>query len=426
MKTLRIEKRSDGVAIITLDTPGSPVNVLTRESLSDLEHALEVIAEDSGVRACVLASGKTGNFLAGADLDALSKTTASAARELSRHGQASLDRVERSPKPFVAAVAGAALGGGLEVILVCRARVAMEGPKTVFALPEVQLGLLPGAGRTQRLARLIGLRESLGHILTGHRVRPSKALALGRVDAVVEAKDLLEAAAREALRLAASGVAPRSRIRILDRALGRWPLRPLLLRQARRSVRKRTRGHYPVPLAILDAVGVGLAQGRARGLERESEHFGSLVASPEARSLVWLFYAGQELKKAERRAVGKVAVLGAGLMREGIASVSLPLSEAGLRDIPRETLERARARIEGQLERRTRSGSLAAADRELQRGRLRCVTDSAAIGGADLVIEAVLENLELKREVLREVEEVVSPSSVFAMNTSALPIAAIA
>lgn len=431
-KSLRYELRLDGVAVLTFDTPGSSVNVLSKELLGEVAELLEVVETDPDVKAVVLASGKADTFVAGANLDqVLAMETAEEAAAFSRNGHALLDRIERSAKPVVAAIHGAALGGGLEVAMACRYRLATDDPKTALALPEVMLGLLPAGGGTQRLPRLVGLPAALPMLLTGRRLRARQALRYGLVDALTSPGGLVETAAKAALGLANGTFAPSPRRRrLLERLAAAPPLRGVVLGKARDQVLRKTRGLYPAPLHILSCVEEGLSRGNEAGQERESALFGELVASPGAKNLIRLFDAMTALKKrpegAEPRKVARLAVLGSGLMGEGIAAVSLPLNPVVLKDVSERSLARAAGSLHSGLEKRRRSGALTRLARDRQWFGLLATTDPRDVAGCDLVVEAVFEDLALKRKVLAECEEVLSPSAVFASNTSALPIREIA
>ena len=431
-RSVRLEKRPDGVAIVVFDTPGSPVNVLSSEMLSEVEALLDEIQGDDGIKAAVVSSGKPASFIAGANLKQLIEIdSAEQAAELSRNGQRILDRIATSKKPFVAAIHGPALGGGLEVALACHYRLATDDPKTILAAPEVQLGLLPGAAGTQRLPALIGLPQALPLMLTGRRVRAGKALRMGLVDALTSPGGLAETAARAAQSLAEGKLKPRRRKRPLpERFLESGVGRSIVFRKARSGVQAKTRGLYPAPLSIVDCVETGFARGRRAGLERESELFGKLVAGPEAKNLIGLFEAMTALKKplggAEPRKVRRLAVLGGGFMGSGVASVSVPLVPVTVKDIDEKVLQRCAKAVHDGLTRRVRSRAITGFQRDQQMARLHLTTDDADLGVADLVIEAVFEELELKRRILAATERHVSAECVFASNTSALPIADIA
>ncbi len=431
MRSLSLKKRPDGVAVLLFDTPDRPVNVLSADLLDEAGPLMKEMQEDDAVVACVLASAKPDGFIAGADLDQVVAMGAAEAESVSRGAHAWLDRVEESRKPFVAAIHGAALGGGLEVALACRYRIATDDPKTLLALPEVMLGVLPAAGGTQRLPRLIGLQRALPMLLTGKRVRAVQAFRHGLVDALTSPGGLVETAAKAALGLANGTLKPnRDRQPLTEKPLALPPLRAWALGKAREEVIRKTRGLYPAPLEILACVEKGLADGMAAGLEEEAVRFGRLVASQEAKNLIRLFDAMTALKKAPKgeapREVKRLGVLGAGLMGEGIAAVSLPLASVVLKDVSEEGLSRAAKSLRKGLDRRVRSGARTRLERDRQWYGLRPTTRTEDLAGCDLVVEAVFEDLALKRKVLAETEAVIAPEAVFASNTSALPISQIA
>ena len=431
-KSFSLDVRSDGVAVLTFDTPGSPVNILSREVLAEVEELLSRVESDPAIRAAVLASGKRDSFVAGADLDQLlAIETAEEGATFSRNGHRILDRIERCPKPIVAAIHGAALGGGLEVALACRYRVASDHPKTVLALPEVMLGILPGGGGTERLPKRIGLPAALPMLLTGRRLRAKQALRAGLVDSLTSPGGIVDTSARAALALAEGTLKPGVRKRgLFERLASTPPLRSLVLAKARTEVLRKTLGLYPAPLSILEAVRAGLSKGRAEGQETESLLFGRLVADPGSKNLIRLFDSMTALKKspggAAPRPVTHVAILGAGFMGEGIAAVSLPLGPVVLKDIAEASLGRAAKNIHRSLDKRVRSGGLTRAERDRQWFGLTLTTDPSLAGRAGLVIEVVFEELSLKRKVLAECEAFLAADAVFASNTSALPISAIA
>lgn len=431
-QALRLEKRPDGAGVIWFDTPDSPVNLLSREFFGEFSALLDQVVGDPEIRAAVLASAKPDSFIAGANVQQLlAMTSPEEGAKLSRDGHALLARLEKCAKPIVAAIHGAALGGGLEVALACHYRIASDDAKTALALPEVQLGLLPGGGGTQRLPRLIGLEKALPMLLTGSRIRAKQALRLGLVDALTGPHGIVDVAARAGLMLADGKLKPKRGPRgAMGTLLGFGPARAFVLKQAHDDVMAKTRGLYPAPLAILDCVEAGLDKGPEAGYATESRRFGELCASPEAKQLIRLFNAMTDLKKeggAEGvRPIHKVAVLGAGLMGEGIASVSLPLGPVAIKDVGPEALGRAAKNLYRSLQKRVKSGSLAMPEASGLWARALFTTSYADLRGADVVIEAVFEKLSLKRQVLADVEKVIARDAVFASNTSALPIREIA
>jgi 3-hydroxyacyl-CoA dehydrogenase/enoyl-CoA hydratase/carnithine racemase len=432
MAMIRIERRDDQVAVVWLDHPSKPVNTLGPELLDEFEASVMPLLDDEAVRAVVVASAKSDSFIAGADLEILAGIdTAAAGSALSERGNPLLEQVATGVKPVVAAVHGAALGGGLEVALACHLIVASDSPKTVLALPEVQLGLLPGGGGTQRLVERLGLLAALPMLLTGKKLRARKARRIGLVDVVTTPGGIVDTAAKAALAMADGRMRrPTPKRGIMERIVRSAVGRSVVLSKARKQVTCSARGNYPSPLAILDCVETGLARGRKAGLARESQLFGEMVVSPASRSLVWLFHAMNRAKKpanpAPPREISRLAVLGAGFMGSGVASVSLGRCAVTLRDLSSEVLARAADDIRDSLGKQIRSGAIGKAEAHRRFSALQLTASADDLEGADLVIEAVFEDLELKRRVLAETEDRIAPDAVFASNTSALPIASIA
>jgi 3-hydroxyacyl-CoA dehydrogenase / enoyl-CoA hydratase / 3-hydroxybutyryl-CoA epimerase len=425
----------DSVAVVTFDLPGEPVNKLSNAVKVEFEALLIRLRDDEEVKAVVLISGKPDTFIAGADIEEFTAlTTQVEAERLSFEGQEMVSRVETLAKPVVAAIHGACLGGGLELALACHYRIATDHPKTQLGLPEVQLGLIPGAGGCQRLPRLIGAAAALDMILTGKSERAAKALRLGLVDEVV-APSILRAVATEAARRLVRDGLPKRRG---PRGVRAWFLdhtpagRRLVYRAARSAVRKRTGGHYPAPLAALEAVRVGLEHGVAAGLAEEHRAFGQLAVGDVSRKLVQIFFATTALKKddgvppgtAVPRQIRRLGIVGAGFMGAGIAGtavlnveVDTRLKDADLAKVGK-GLKAAGSILSDRLKRRR----ISRPQHERLAGLLSGGADYAGFSRADLVIEAVFEELELKRRVLMEVEAATRPDTIFASNTSTIPI----
>jgi 3-hydroxyacyl-CoA dehydrogenase/enoyl-CoA hydratase/3-hydroxybutyryl-CoA epimerase len=439
---LRLERRADGTAVLWFDVPGEKVNLLRPGFEEHLERALEELERDPGVRAAVLASGKADGFIAGADVKVFQRLSGAAEAEaLSRRAQAALARLESCRVPVVAAIHGACVGGGLELVLACRGRVASDAESTRLGLPEVRLGVIPGAGGTQRLPRRVGVAAALELILTGKQIPARKALAIGLVDEVVPRPILLEAALEHARRWAA-GERPGGRRRGFLRRVGGALLegnpagRALVYRRARKAILAETRGNLPAPPAALEAVREGIERGPERGYAAEAAAFGRLAVTPEARNLMALFFAVNELRKdpgtddpaVRPREVRKVAVLGAGLMGTGISFVTA--AEAGLpvrlKDVGHEPLRKALASLRGLFSERAARRRERRAELERRMMLVRPTTDYSGFRRADVVIEAVVEDLEVKRRVLREVEEAAGEEAIFATNTSSIPVDRIA
>ncbi len=431
VSSFREEKGEDGILILTFDLPGEKVNTLGRAMMEEFRALLTGLQDRTDVRAVVLRSGKPDNFIVGADIKAFTAIRSALEGEaLSRDGQALLTQLAGLNIPVVAAIHGPCLGGGLETALACTWRTATDDPKTVLGTPEVMLGLIPGAGGTQRLPRLIGLRAGLDLILTGRTLKAKRALAAGLVDEVVPAPVLLEAARRAAGALADGTLRPaRPGIPWLESLL-----RPLIFKKAQASVRAKSGGHYPAPVAALEVVERGLGKSLEDGLELEAAQFGELSVSPVSRALVSVFFATQDIKKdagypedTAAADVRKLGVIGAGLMGAGIAGQAM---EQGvlvrLRDTSLGAVGRGFRHVRDLLDERVRKKSLTRIERDQRMNLLSGSLDFSGLRPAELVIEAVFEDLDLKREVLSEVEAMTRDECVFASNTSSLPIRDIA
>ncbi len=445
-QSLSAELRADGVAVLRFDVPGETVNTLQASFALELTATLERLSRCESLKAVVFMSGKSDGFVAGADIRMLrSVERAEQASELSQSGQRALQLLSAFRVPVVAAIHGACLGGGLELALACAARVATTDSRTKFGLPEVQLGVLPGLGGTQRLPRLIGLQNALDLLLTGKQIDGRRALREGLIDELVPPAILLEVAARVAL-ARATPPARRSSLRswfdaaeLTEFALGGNPLgRRLVFEQAKKRLLKKTHGNYPAPERILDVVRLGLAEGLERGLAAEASAFGELCVSEQARALMHVFFASTESKKdvgvdgepaeIEARRVRRVAVLGAGLMGSGLAYVSAARAqvEVRLKDRDEPALGKGLKTIRAILDERVKSRRLDESARDLTLARVTATTDYEGFESVDLVIEAVFEDLALKRQVLAETERRLGKNAIFASNTSSLPIAQIA
>jgi 3-hydroxyacyl-CoA dehydrogenase/enoyl-CoA hydratase/3-hydroxybutyryl-CoA epimerase len=430
----------DGVAVITMDLPNEPVNKLNRAVKDDFIDLMRRLDGDASIQAAVLISGKEDTFIAGADIEEfLEVKSADDAERLSLDGQSLLDRLEQLRTPVVAAIHGACLGGGLETALACAWRIGTDHPKTVLALPEVMLGLIPGAGGTQRLPRLVGLRNALDMILTGRNVRAKKALQMGLLDEMVHPSILRDVAMRRARELGRGGKKRsigRKSLTLADLALEKNPAgRAVVFRQARERVRKQTRGRYPAPLAAIDAVATGYSLGREGGLAEEARLFGQVAVTPESRELIFLFFATTSLKKdtgvsgpaLTPREVRRLAVLGTGFMGSGIAAVSAMQGIAvRFKDVDHARVAKGLKAVYDVLYDRLRKRQITRTQFDDQMALVGGTTDYTGFRNVDLVIEAVFEDLALKHRVLREAEAEMPPKAVYASNTSSIPIARIA
>jgi 3-hydroxyacyl-CoA dehydrogenase/enoyl-CoA hydratase/3-hydroxybutyryl-CoA epimerase len=433
-------RNENGVAVVTFDLPGSPVNTLGSAVSQEFAALLDHLFHDGSVRAIVLMSGKPDNFIAGADIEEFARLDSEEeAATLSREAEDVMDRVAASPKPIVAAIHGACLGGGFELALACQWRIATDHPKTQIGLPEIQLGIIPGAGGTQRLPRLVGARAALDMILAGKSEPGARAFRFGMVDELVPNSILREVALRAADRLATIGPGKRERRGgIAALLLDRNPIgRRVVYSQARKTVLARTGGNYPAPLAALDVVQAGLERGLRAGLRAEHEAFGKLAVSDVSHRLVEIFFATTALKKddgvppgtvGEVAPIRRIAVVGAGFMGAAIAGTAVLRArvEARLKDAD---LTRVGRGIRGALrilDERFKRRRISRPEHARLASLISGAADFSGFRRADLVIEAVFEDLQVKRDVLADVETVITANTIFASNTSTIPIADIA
>jgi 3-hydroxyacyl-CoA dehydrogenase/enoyl-CoA hydratase/3-hydroxybutyryl-CoA epimerase len=427
------------VLVVTIDRVGEPVNTLSPALVGEFEGVFVRVDKDVLIKGVVLISGKADTFIAGADIEQFSRIrTADEARAVSRLGQELLNRMETLRVPVVAAIHGACLGGGLEVALACRYRICTEHPKTTLALPEVQLGLIPGMGGTQRLPRQVGLQASLDMILTGRSIRAKKALQMGLVDEMVHPAILREVAIDRARGLA-DGTRKASRggshgatsLLLEHNPIGRG----VVFKKARESVMEKTHGHYPAPLAALEAVQAGYTRGMKAGLEAESRLFGEMAVTDVSRQLVFIFFASNALKKdpgvdapaPPAREVKKLAVLGAGFMGAGIASIAVQQGTlVRLKDMDTARIGKGMASIAGVIRERVVKKQITRQQFDDFMSLVGGTTDYSGFASADIVIEAVFEDIDLKHRVLEEVEPAIDPTAIYASNTSTIPITHIA
>jgi len=429
---LKTEKTDDNILVITIDCPDTAVNKVSSGLLDEIEKMLDQkVAEARGL---VILSAKEDNFMVGADIDELKgmQTEEEVVRYIEKAHNI-LNRTESLPIPVVCGIHGNCLGGGLELALVTDYRIASDSTATVMGLPEVQLGLFPAAGGTQRLPRLIGLKQALPMMLTAKNVRSKKARKLGLIDEITTPFGLKTAAVQKATELARNGNRQKTRKRsLVDRLLESTPVgRNIVFKQARAMVMKQSHGLYPAPLAIIDSVKHGYDRGIEKGLKADIRRFGELVMSPQSKSLMHLFFGMTDLKKnpLKEKAVttDKLAVLGAGLMGSGIATVSIGICETILmKDITLDAAAKGMQDISRSLNVQKRSGGITPFEKDVRYGKLVPCDNYLEFKNTNLVIEAVFEDLDLKRQVLKDVEAATGEKTIFASNTSALPIHAIA
>jgi 3-hydroxyacyl-CoA dehydrogenase / enoyl-CoA hydratase / 3-hydroxybutyryl-CoA epimerase len=435
---------SQGLAWLVLDDPGKKVNTLSSRLFEWFEEQVER-AERERPAGLVIVSGKPDGFVAGADLEELLALADKAGViALLQRGHAAMERLAGLPFPTVAAIHGACLGGGLELALACRFRVATEHRKTKLGFPEVQLGLIPGLGGTQRLPRLIGVPSALDLILTGKQLDARRARKLGLVDDTCHPADLARAAERWARskpekRAVSGGSLTGGIARRATDLIARTPIAErLIFEKARAGVLAKSGGHYPAPLVAVEVVRDGLKLPLCRALDVETGAFSELVVSDTAKNLISIFFLKNTVEaRAVRIARGarpafhhqipRIGVLGAGFMGAGIAQV---LSYKGvpvvLKDKDLAGLGRGIAFAAQEFRGLAKRRRLTEAESKLALGRIQGTVDYQALRRIDLVIEAVFEDVEIKHRVIREVEAVTPESLIFASNTSTIPIATLA
>eukprot|EP00598_Pedospumella_elongata_P011279 CAMPEP_0184986648 /NCGR_PEP_ID=MMETSP1098-20130426/17313_1 /TAXON_ID=89044 /ORGANISM="Spumella elongata, Strain CCAP 955/1" /LENGTH=748 /DNA_ID=CAMNT_0027510987 /DNA_START=124 /DNA_END=2370 /DNA_ORIENTATION=+ len=429
----------DGVAIVRINGPGK-MNTISQGMQKESEALFrEKILPNKDIKAVVFISSKPDNFIAGADIDMLkSFEDKSQLKGLTMKGHEFFNEVKKSKLPFVAAINGAALGGGLEWALYCDYRIATTDKKTVLGLPEVKLGLLPGMGGTYHLPKMVGYPTALDMILTGKNVRPDKAKKMGLVDLVVDPAVLESVAIAQAKGLANGTVKTFQRKRDwMSWAMEETPLSNIMFNKAKETVDKTTGGKYPAAYEIIDVLKTNLGKSKATHLEDEASRFAKLAATPESAALIGLFHGTTAVKKHNfgkpTQPVKKIAVLGAGLMGAGIAQVSVDNGkyEVLLKDKNVEGVSRGEKVIVDEMKDKLKKKRMTGAEFCATTARLVPLHDDVAswkkhFSTADLVIEAVFEELSVKHRVLQEMEEVLPPHAIFASNTSAIPIADIA
>ncbi|WP_194868215.1 fatty acid oxidation complex subunit alpha FadJ [Pseudoalteromonas sp. PPB1] len=431
MSVFSYELNSHRVAIVTIDVPGEKMNTL-RDSFADELLTILEQGRNDDVTGMVFVSGKDDNFIAGADIKMLDQAkTREDALRLSEMCQQAFFKMQKLPFPTVAAIHGAALGGGLEFALACDYRVCSDDDKTKLGLPEVQLGLLPGGGGTQRLSKLVGIQKALEWMLTGKQVRAKQAKKAGLVDDSVPHSILLDVAIK-----LARGSKPKARKPKLDKLSQLLESNPfgrnIIFKKAQENVEKKTGGHYPAPLAIIKAVRASVELGELKAYKTEAEGFADLVMTEVSQSLRGIFFATTEMKKEwqsdDAPKINRAAVLGGGLMGGGIAHVSAVKAGVPVRikDVAHQGISNALSYSYKILSKKQKKRILSKAELQLAMNRITGTTDYTGMRHTDIVIEAVFEDLALKQSMVADIERECTEQTIFASNTSSLPIAQIA
>ena len=428
-------RQENGIAHLVMDVVGDTMNTLKAEFAEQVADVLAEIKSDATITGIVLCSGKKDSFVAGADINMINDCkTKEEVVALTRQGQMIFSQLEQLSVPVVAAINGACLGGGLELAMACHARVCSDNPKTALGLPEVQLGLLPGGGGTQRLPKLVGVQKALDMMLTGKQLRAKQALKAGLVNDVVPNSILLATAERMAL----AGDFRQSvkfKSSLINKFLeGTSVGRGIVYKQAKKSVLSKTKGNYPAPVKIIQCVKTGMEQSPAKGYQVEAENFSELVMSSESAQLRNLFFATTEMKKEQGVAdvmpvkITKAGVLGGGLMGGGIAFVTATKANipARIKDISHQGISHALKYSFDLLNKKVKQRFIRKSEMQKQMSMITGCVDYSGFKEVDIVVEAVFENLELKQNMVVEIEQQAKESTIFASNTSSLPIGKIA
>src|SRR5690348_2664213 len=445
----KIENDGDDIAVVTWDSPGRSMNVIDAKAMGELSAIIEQTTADAAVKGVVITAGKDA-FCDGADLtmlEGLSRGFAELAAsqgeeaamtrffEESRRWSVLCRRVETCGKPWVAALNGKALGGGFELALACHRRIAADNPRTRVGQPEVKVGLIPGAGGTQRVARMMPPSDALQFLLKGDQVQLARAKAMKLIDTVVPKADLVRTA-KEWIKGGGSAKAP------WDVDGFKLPGGPvyskagiMVFTPANAIYRRETYDNYPAARAILQVVYEGLQLPMDQALRVESRWFAKILRSPEAAAMIrTLFVSMQELSKGARRPakipakeLHKIGVIGAGFMGGGIAYVS---ALAGLNvvliDRDPETAEKGKAHSQKLMTDQVNRGRASTADRDALLARITASADFVELKDCDLVIEAVFEDRKIKEEVISRTQNVLGDQAIFGSNTSTLPITSLA
>ncbi|HEY1943891.1 MAG TPA: 3-hydroxyacyl-CoA dehydrogenase NAD-binding domain-containing protein [Roseiarcus sp.] len=449
LKNFRLETDADGVALITWDMPGRSMNVLTPEVIEEMNALVDKAIADAAIKGVVITSGKDG-FSGGADLTMLQSMGGEYARIAKAEGEEAAMRffydrtrqlslvyrkLETSGKPFAAAINGVCMGGGFELALACHYRIVADSDKARVGLPEIKVGLFPGGGGTQRIARLMPTPDALQMLFKGDQLKPAAAKKMGLIHDVAPVGEIV-ARAKEWVKANPAAKAPWDDPKFKPpsgkvfspQGMMIWP-------PANAIYRRETYDNYPAAKAILASVFEGLQLPMDLALAVESRYFAKILRSKEAAAMIRsLFVSMGELNKGARRPADvpatnlrKIGVLGAGFMGAGVAYVSASAGlEVVLIDRDQESADKGKAHSEKLISNQIAKGRAKSADRDALLARIKPSADYADLEGCDLVVEAVFEDRAIKAEATRKAQEVLGPDVIFASNTSTLPITSLA
>ncbi|MCU0324846.1 MAG: 3-hydroxyacyl-CoA dehydrogenase NAD-binding domain-containing protein [Spirosomaceae bacterium] len=444
-----IYKVENQVAIISWNMTTSPMNVLNSISVPEFQSHLQKAYDDENVKGIIITSEKN-EFVAGADVKQILKYNDASLKDIydfSMELNNIFRKLETCGKPVVAAINGTALGGGFEICLACHYRIALNNPKAQIGLPESQLGLLPGAGGTQRLPRLIGIQNALLLIAEGKRVSPQEALGYGMVHDIASTKEELIEKATKWIAANPRAIQPWDEFNKKTGAIQakenykvpngnvQSPVGVQVFNGGTAMLMDKTKGNYPAQLEILSCVYEGLQVNIDQGIKIEARHFAKVVKSKEAQNLIGVMFLGKnEVDKGARRPknipltdVKKLGILGAGFMGSGIAYVSAMAGiEVVLKDVSLESAEKGKDYSRNLIKKGIEKGKTTAEKGDILLNLIKTTDKAEDLQGCDLIIEAVFENRELKATVTKEAEPMLNESGVFGSNTSTLPISGLA
>ncbi len=449
LANFRFETGADGVALLTWDMPGRSMNVITPDVMDELEQVIDTVVADANVKGCVIASGKSA-FSGGADLSMLQQGAAQYAKALKEQGEEAANKLffensrklsllyrklETCGKPFAIAIHGVCLGGAFELALACHHRVMADDEKTKVGLPEIKVGLFPGAGGTTRVSRIMQTGDALQFLFKGDQLKPQRALGAKLVHEVAPKAEIVDRA-RAWIVNGGKAQAPWD-AKDFKNPSGRVfsPTGMMIWPAANAILRRETYDNYPAARAILHAAYEGLQLPMDQALTVESRWFAHILRSKEAAAMIRsLFLSKNELEKGAHRPADapptnlkKIGILGAGFMGAGVAYVSaLNGLDVVLIDRDQESADKGRATIDKLISGSVAKGRATPADKEALLARVNATADYAALKGCDLVLEAVFEDRAVKAEVTKRAQDIVGGEMIFASNTSTLPITSLA
>jgi 3-hydroxyacyl-CoA dehydrogenase / enoyl-CoA hydratase / 3-hydroxybutyryl-CoA epimerase len=431
------EKTKDSIGILTFDLPGEKVNKFDTETMRELSGRLDQLKDMTDLKCLLLMSKKPGIFIAGADInEILSITDEERGYDVARQGQDTFAKIGKLPFPSVAVIDGACMGGGTEISLNCTYRLATDNEKTRIALPEVNLGLLPGWSGTTRLPRLIGIQRTLDIILTGRHLNARRAYRSGLIDKIIPAEWAFEKAIEfvgEIINGKTKHYIKRRKPRGLVNAIvEKTPLgRKIMFSKAEKMIMQKTGGHYPAPLLALETIKKSGKKSITSALDAEARALGKLIASNISKNLIQIFFWTEEVKKENGTTnpelkglpVNKTAVLGAGVMGGGIAQLfagkEIPVR---VKDINYEAVAKAYQQAARVLKGKRKRRRITELQQIQIMNRISGTVDYSGFRNSDLVIEAIVENLDIKKKVLSELEQHIRQETVIATNTSSLRV----